>query len=77
MQSYGLVQISFDNFLRPKIVTLSNIAYVPDFLTNVAALEMFTAKGVHFNSFIPHMHTQSNIIFHIYRLGRYYTFTNT
>ena len=68
--------IPLDTPAGPEIVTLINVAYIPDFLTNVAALNLFAAKGVHFDSSILHMHRQSKTVFHIYRLGGHYTFTN-
>lgn len=46
LESYGLLQIPFDTPNGPETFTLSNIAYVPSFLTNVGALDLFTAKRV-------------------------------
>lgn len=76
VKSYGLVKISFDTPHGSEIITLTNVAYVPDFLTNVAALDLFAAKGVHFDSSVPHMHSEGKTVFHAYRLGGHYTLMN-
>ncbi|MCJ1261579.1 hypothetical protein MMC22_001444 [Lobaria immixta] len=44
--SYGLLQIPFDTPHGPETITPSNAPYVPSFLTNVGALDLFTAKVV-------------------------------
>ena len=53
------------------------LPYVPSFLTNVGPLDLFTAQGVHFDSSVPHMHTQGRTLFNIYRPGGHFTFMNT
>lgn len=37
---------------------------------------MFAAKGVHFDSSVPHMHSEGKTVFQIYHLGGHYTFMN-
>ena len=77
VESYGCLQVSLDTPIGPGLITLSNVAYVPTFHTNVVALDLFTAKEVYFDSSVPHMHSQGSTLFKIYRLGGHYTFTNT
>lgn len=76
IESYGSLLIKVDTPNGPETITLVNVAYVPKFLTNIAALNHFAAKRVHFDSAIPHMHTNGETKFKIYQYEGYYTFMN-
>ena len=50
IQCYGTVQITVASPTGPKTVTLTNVYYVPEFMTNVVAGHRLEEKGVHFDS---------------------------
>lgn len=57
VESYKIMIVILDILTRPETVTFVNVVYVPDFLTNVAVLNLFAAKKVHFDLAIPHIHS--------------------
>ncbi|MCJ1264028.1 hypothetical protein MMC22_003899 [Lobaria immixta] len=47
VESYGCLQVSLDTPIGPELITLSNVAYIPTFHTNVVAL----VKAARFSKF--------------------------
>ena len=74
IESYGSMNVDVDTSTGPKIITLQNVAYIPKFLTSIASMSRFEAKGVHFDTQIPHLHRKGETVFRIYKLGGHYTF---
>ena len=74
IESYGSLRLDVDTPTGPQFIMLTNVAYIPKFLTSVASMSLFAAKGVHFDSAVPHLHQKGKTVFHIYKLGGHYTF---
>lgn len=66
VESYDTLSINVDTSNEPDVITLANVAYVPEFLTNVAALSIFAAERMHVDSAMPHMHVENNTKVNIY-----------
>lgn len=74
IESFGSLKVDVDTPTGSKVITLLNVAYIPKFLTSIASMSLFEAKGVHFDTQVPHLHQNGETVFRIYKLGGHYTF---
>jgi hypothetical protein len=56
IEAFGTVEITVQSPNGPKPIDLINVALVPDFFTNIASLNRFTSKGVHWDTQGSHLH---------------------
>ena len=74
IESYGTLNVDVDTPTGPGFIILANVAYVSNFLTTVASMDLFKAKGVYFDNSVPHLHQKGKTMFQIYSVGGHYTF---
>ena len=74
IQCFGSLELDVDTPTGPQTITLLNVAYIPTFLTSIASMSLFEAKGVHFDTQVPHLHRKGETVIQIYKLGGHYTF---
>lgn len=76
IESFGTLAMQFDTPNGPELISLLNVAYVPEFLTSVASLDLFMAKGCILTPKF-HMHAKGKTIFNIYKTGGHFIFNKT
>lgn len=69
IEAYGTIKITADSPTGPKEITLQNVAYVPDFMTNVTSLFLMRKKGVHFDSWKSHLHAAGKTLYLVKQVG--------
>ena len=74
IKNHGSLRVDVDTPTGSKFITLVNVAYVSNFLTSVASMNLFAVKGVYFDNSIPHLHEDSKTVFRVYSVGGHYTF---
>lgn len=50
IECFGTVTIVINTPVRPKTMTLLNVAYVPDFMTNLVSQTILSSKGLYFDN---------------------------
>lgn len=63
IEAYGTIQISFKGKNDDEIsITLTNVIYIPNFMTNVVSGSRLASKGLHFDTYQAKFHMNGNII---------------
>lgn len=75
VESFGTLAITVDTPTGTENITLLHVAYIPEYLTNVAAARLFAAKRMHYDNVIPHMHRKGETRFKPYEYESYHTLT--
>jgi hypothetical protein len=65
IESYESIIFIVDTFRNLESMTLMNVTYVIDFLTNTVILNLLIANKVHFDSWKMHLHSKNNILIHV------------
>ena len=56
IEAFGNVEITVQSLNGPISIILADVALVPGFFTNIASLNRFTSKGVHWDTQRSHLH---------------------
>ena len=64
------MKVDVDTSTGFEIITLQNVTYIPKFLTNIAFMNLFEIKKMHFDIQIFHLHRKKEKIFRIYKLKK-------
>lgn len=72
IECYGTIQITISTPTGPQTMTLLDVAYVSDFITNIVAQDKLRAKRVYFDNWKMHLHREGNTIGHVTRHGGHY-----
>lgn len=56
IECYGTIQITIRTPTGPQKITLLNVAYVPNFMTNIVSEYKLSVKGLYFDSWKMHLH---------------------
>ena len=56
IECYGTIDITIRGPKGPDAITLLNVAYVPDFMTNVVSQDILRSKGLYFDNWKMHLH---------------------
>jgi hypothetical protein len=72
IEAFGSVEISIQTLNGPRYITLLNVALVPDYFTNIASLDRFISKGVHFDTQNSRLHTTGNTFCTIQRVDKHW-----
>ena len=73
---YGTVTLPVDSHDGPFSITLLNVAYVPDFMTNIVSLHKFVEQGVHFDTEKMHLHINGETYCKVYPKAGHFTFNS-
>lgn len=72
IECFGTVEITVRNLTGPLTITLLNVAYVSDFMTNLVSDDILYTKGVYFDNYKMHLHRKGESIGYVERYnGRY------
>ena len=69
IEAFGTVEITVQGPNGPKPIDLINVALVPGFFTNIASLNRFTSKGVHWDTQGSHLHKDGKTFCTVERVG--------
>ena len=60
IESYGTVKITVSTPTGPPSITLLNVAYVSNFMTNLVSQDLLYVKGLYFDNWKNHLHGREN-----------------
>jgi hypothetical protein len=69
IKAFGNVEITVQSPNKPILIILADVALVPGFFTNIASLNHFTSKGVHWDTQGSHLHKNGKTFYTIERVG--------
>jgi hypothetical protein len=69
IQAFGNVKITVQSPNGPIPIILADVALVPGFFTNIASLNRFTSKGVHWGTQGSHLHKDGKTFCTVERVG--------
>ena len=62
IECFGSIDITVPTPSGPGIMTLLNVAYVPNFMTNLVSQQILCSKGLYFDDWKMHLHKQGKTI---------------
>ena len=72
IEAFGSVKITVKTPSGSRILTLLDVALIPGFLTNVAALSKFTERGVHWDTENQRLHRLGETLCYVERVDGHY-----
>lgn len=76
IEYYGTIKIEIQTPSGIKIMTLLNVAYVPEFMTNIVSQDILYTKGVFFDNWRMHLHQHGNTFSYVERHNGHYLLEN-
>ena len=76
VESVGFIIITLQSPTGPKKIKLTNVHYVPGFLTNLVSASILADKGVYFDTQHERLHTNGVTKYYAPRHGRHYLLEN-
>ena len=65
IECYGTIDIFINTPIGCQTITLLNVAYVSDFMTNLVSMNILTSKGVYFNSKEMHLYRDTGTMAYV------------
>lgn len=72
IECYGTIGITVQTPTGPKNLTLLNVAYVADFMTNLVSQDLLYVKGLYFDNWKLHLHREGTTIATVNRHNGHY-----
>ena len=76
IECYGTIKITIRTPTGPQIMTLLNVAFISDFMTNVVSQDIFYAKGLYFDNWKMHLHRDGKTVGYVDRYNGHYLLEN-
>ena len=71
-ECYGTVQITISTPSDPQPMTLLNVAYISDFMTNIVSQDRLYSRGLYFDNWKMHLHRNGETVSFVKRHNRHY-----
>jgi hypothetical protein len=75
--SYGTTEVPVATASGGGYITLLNVAYIPNFMTNLVSLGKMVQKGVHWDTEKNNLRYKGKHLCHVHQLGGHWTLTPT
>ena len=72
IECYGTIQITVDSPTGPKLITLTEVCYVPDLMTNAVSDYRLSLKGVFFDGWKKHLHVKGKTLYNLKHINGHY-----
>ena len=72
IESYGTVKITVSTPTGLQSITLLNVAYVSNFMTNLVSQDLLYVKGLYFNNWKNHLHREGKTVAYVKRYDGHY-----
>ena len=76
IECYGTIDIFINTPIGCQMITLLNVAYVSDFMTNLVSINILTSKGVYFNSKEMHLYRDTGTMAYVENHGGFHLMEN-
>ncbi len=76
IESYEFIILIVDTFRDLESMTLMNVTYVADFMTNTITLNLLIATKMHFDLWKMHLHSKDNTLIHVKSQDDHYLLKN-
>lgn len=76
IERFGTLEITICTPAGLQQMTLLNVAYISDFMTNLVSEDILYTKGVYFDNFKMHLHRKGETVGYVERLNGHYLLEN-